>query len=64
MLPVCATQQPGQQCQPGVLPELIVPTATVVVAFVDRQYPSDWRIRVRRVFILLVFVASMGRPRG
>src|ERR1700740_1762281 len=55
-------------------PRLIVPTATVVVAFVDflisfaillllmawYQYPPDWRILVLPGFVLLAFVASVG----
>jgi lipopolysaccharide transport system permease protein len=55
-------------------PRLIVPTATVVVAFVDflisfsmlivlmawYQYPPGWRILVLPAFILLAFLASMG----
>jgi lipopolysaccharide transport system permease protein len=55
-------------------PRLIVPTATVVVAFVDflitfsmlillmiwYQYPPGWRMLVLPVFILLAFLASIG----
>src|SRR6201987_1904541 len=55
-------------------PRLIVPTATVVVAFVDflitfsilillmagYQYPHGWRMRVLPGFTLLAFVATMG----
>jgi lipopolysaccharide transport system permease protein len=55
-------------------PRLIVPTATVVVAFVDflitfailivlmafYQFPPGWRILLLPAFILLAFVASMG----
>src|SRR6201982_2531433 len=55
-------------------PRLIVPTATVVVAFVDflitflmlivlmawYQYPLGWRIVVLPAFTLLAFLASMG----
>src|SRR5437660_338519 len=55
-------------------PRLIVPTATVVVAFVDflitfsillvlmawYQYPPGWETLVLPGFILLVFLASMG----
>ena len=55
-------------------PRLIVPTATVVVAFVDflitfsillvlmlwYQYPPGWRMLVLPAFILLAFFASMG----
>src|SRR6201988_716944 len=55
-------------------PRLIVPTATVVVAFVDflitffillllmawYQYPTDWRMLVLPGFVLLAFVASVG----
>lgn len=55
-------------------PRLIVPTATVVVAFVDflitfsilmllmawYQYPPGWRMLVLPVFTLLAFVASIG----
>jgi lipopolysaccharide transport system permease protein len=55
-------------------PRLIVPTATVVVAFVDflisfaillllmawYRYPPDWRILVLPGFVLLAFVASVG----
>jgi lipopolysaccharide transport system permease protein len=55
-------------------PRLIVPTATVVVAFVDflitfsililmmawYRYPPDWRISVLPGFVLLAFVASIG----
>jgi lipopolysaccharide transport system permease protein len=55
-------------------PRLIVPTATVVVAFVDflitfsmlivlmawYQYPPDWRMLVLPAFVLLAFLASMG----
>ncbi len=55
-------------------PRLIVPTATVVVAFVDflitfvilillmawYQYPPGWRMLVLPVFTLLAFLASMG----
>jgi lipopolysaccharide transport system permease protein len=55
-------------------PRLIVPTATVVVAFVDfvinfcmllllmvwYQFMPDWRILVLPVFVLLVFCASVG----
>src|SRR6266478_6267390 len=55
-------------------PLLIVPTATVVVAFVDflisfalllllmawYQYPPDWRMLGLPGFVLLAFVASVG----
>jgi lipopolysaccharide transport system permease protein len=55
-------------------PRLIVPTATVVVAFVDflitfsmlivlmvwYQYPPSWRMLVLPAFTLLAFLASMG----
>jgi lipopolysaccharide transport system permease protein len=55
-------------------PRLIVPTATVVVAFVDflisfaillllmawYQYPPNWRMLVLPGFVLLAFVASVG----
>jgi lipopolysaccharide transport system permease protein len=55
-------------------PRLIVPTATVVVAFVDflitfsilillmgwYQYPPGWRMLVLPAFTLLAFLASMG----
>jgi lipopolysaccharide transport system permease protein len=55
-------------------PRLIVPTATVVVAFVDflitfvilimlmaiYQFPPSWQMVVLPVFILLAFLASMG----
>jgi lipopolysaccharide transport system permease protein len=55
-------------------PRLIVPTATVVVAFVDflitflilillmawYQYPPGWRMPILPAFTLLAFVASMG----
>jgi len=55
-------------------PRLIVPTATVVVAFVDflitftmlillmawYQYPPGWQFLVLPVFILLAFLASIG----
>src|SRR5258706_5990177 len=55
-------------------PRLIVPTATVVVAFVDflisfalllllmawYQYPPDWRMLGLPGFVLLAFVASVG----
>jgi lipopolysaccharide transport system permease protein len=55
-------------------PRLIVPTATVVVAFVDflitfsillvlmawYQYPPGWRMLVLPAFVLLTFLASMG----
>jgi lipopolysaccharide transport system permease protein len=55
-------------------PRLIVPTATVVVAFVDfliafsillvlmawYQYPPGWRMLVLPAFVLLAFLASMG----
>jgi lipopolysaccharide transport system permease protein len=55
-------------------PRLIVPTATVVVAFVDflitfsllilmmawYQYPPGWRMLLLPVFTLLAFLASMG----
>jgi lipopolysaccharide transport system permease protein len=55
-------------------PRLIVPTASVVVAFVDflitfsilpvlmiwYQYPPGWRVLVLPGFILLAFVASIG----
>ena len=55
-------------------PRLIVPTATVVVAFVDflisfalllllmawYQYPPDWRMLLLPGFVLLAFVASVG----
>jgi lipopolysaccharide transport system permease protein len=55
-------------------PRLIVPTATVVVAFVDflisfcilvvlmawYQFMPDWRILVLPVFVLLAFCASVG----
>jgi len=55
-------------------PRLIVPTATVVVAFVDflisfvilvllmvwYQFQPDWRILVLPVFVLLAFFASVG----
>jgi lipopolysaccharide transport system permease protein len=55
-------------------PRLIVPTATVVVAFVDflitfailimlmafYQFPPNWQMLVLPVFILLAFAASMG----
>jgi lipopolysaccharide transport system permease protein len=55
-------------------PRLIVPTATVVVAFVDflisfailvllmawYEYPPGWRMLALPGFILLAFVASMG----
>src|ERR1700740_2081253 len=55
-------------------PRLIVPTATVVVAFVDflitfaillllmawYQYPPGWRIMVLPAFTILAFLASMG----
>jgi lipopolysaccharide transport system permease protein len=55
-------------------PRLIVPTATVVVAFVDflitfsllivlmgwYRFPPDWRILALPAFILLAFLASMG----
>jgi lipopolysaccharide transport system permease protein len=55
-------------------PRLIVPTATVVVAFVDflisfsilillmgwYQYPPSWRMLVLPAFILLAFLASIG----
>jgi len=55
-------------------PRLIVPTATVVVAFVDflitflillllmvwYQYPPGWRVLVLPVFTVLAFVASIG----
>src|ERR1700740_1289228 len=55
-------------------PRLIVPTATVVVAFVDflisfailllimacYQYLPDWRILLLPGFVLLAFVASVG----
>jgi lipopolysaccharide transport system permease protein len=56
------------------LPRLIVPTATVVVAFVDflisfvmlfaliawYQYPPGWRMLILPAFVLLCFFASMG----
>jgi len=55
-------------------PRLIVPTATVVVAFVDfliafsililvmawYQYPPGWRMLILPAFTLLAFLASMG----
>ena len=55
-------------------PRLIVPTATVVVAFVDflitfsillflmawYQYPPGWRMLLLPAFILLAFLASIG----
>lgn len=55
-------------------PRLIVPTATVVVAFVDflitfsillvlmawYQYPPGWQMLVLPAFVLLAFLASMG----
>lgn len=55
-------------------PRLIVPTATIVVAFVDflisfsillvlmawYQYPPGWRMLVLPAFTLLAFLASMG----
>jgi lipopolysaccharide transport system permease protein len=55
-------------------PRLIVPIATIAVAFVDflisfcillvlmvwYQYQSDWRIVVLPVFVLLAFLASVG----
>jgi lipopolysaccharide transport system permease protein len=55
-------------------PRLIVPTATVVVAFVDflitfsilillmgwYRYPPGWRMLVLPIFTLLAFLASMG----
>jgi lipopolysaccharide transport system permease protein len=55
-------------------PRLIVPTATVVVAFMDflisfvllillmvwYRFPPDWRILVLPAFVLLAFVASVG----
>src|SRR5690348_11324777 len=55
-------------------PRLIVPTATVVVAFVDflitfaillllmawYQYPPGWRVIVLPAFTILAFLASMG----
>jgi len=55
-------------------PRLIVPTATVVVAFVDflisfvilvllmvwYQFQPDWRILVLPIFVLLAFFASIG----
>src|SRR6476660_5850385 len=55
-------------------PRLIVPTATVIVAFVDflisfalllllmawYQYPPDWRMLTLPGFVLLAFVASVG----
>jgi lipopolysaccharide transport system permease protein len=55
-------------------PRLIVPTATVVVAFVDflisfvilvllmvwYQFLPDWRILVLPIFVLLAFFASIG----
>jgi lipopolysaccharide transport system permease protein len=55
-------------------PRLIVPTATVVVAFVDfliafsillvlmawYQYPPGWRMLFLPAFVLLAFLASMG----
>jgi lipopolysaccharide transport system permease protein len=55
-------------------PRLIVPTATVVVAFVDflitfsmlivlmawYQYPPSWRMLILPAFTLLAFLASMG----
>jgi lipopolysaccharide transport system permease protein len=55
-------------------PRLIVPTATVVVAFMDflitfwmltllmvwYQYPPGWRMLVLPAFILLAFLASIG----
>jgi lipopolysaccharide transport system permease protein len=55
-------------------PRLIVPTATIVVAFVDfliaflilmllmawYQYPPGWRMLVLPIFTLLAFLTSMG----
>jgi lipopolysaccharide transport system permease protein len=55
-------------------PRMIVPTATVVVAFVDflitflillglmawYRYPPDWRMLVLPLFVLLAFFASIG----
>jgi lipopolysaccharide transport system permease protein len=55
-------------------PRMIVPTATVVVAFVDflitflillglmawYQYPPDWRMLVLPAFVVLAFFASIG----
>jgi lipopolysaccharide transport system permease protein len=55
-------------------PRMIVPVATIVVAFVDflisfcillglmvwYQFPPDWRIIVLPVFVLLAFLSSIG----